>query len=237
VVIAIDITRRKNAEKLVREEREHLRRLLDLQERERQLVAYEIHDGLTQYLTGGIMHLESSAESKKAAQAKKEYDRGIILLREALSEARRLISGLRPPVLDELGIVAALEYLVNESRDAISELELVTQVEFDRLAAPLEVAIFRVAQEALTNIRKHSGASKARIELVQHGRWVRLVVRDWGSGFNPATTHEERYGLQGIRQRARLLGTAAVIESTIGQGTEILIDFPLVVENTSNVIE
>jgi PAS domain S-box-containing protein len=160
VVIAIDITRRKNAEKLVREEREHLRRLLDLQERERQLVAYEIHDGLTQYLTGGIMHLESFAESKKAAQARKEYDRGMILLREALGEARRLISGLRPPVLDELGIVAALEYLVNESREAIPQIEFVSHVTFDRLAAPLEVAIFRVAQEALTNIRKHSDAKR-----------------------------------------------------------------------------
>jgi signal transduction histidine kinase len=59
-------------------------------------------------------------------------------------------------------------------------------------------------------------------------------VRDWGSGFNPANIHEERYGLQGIRQRARLLGTAAVIESTPGRGTEILVDFPLVVENSSN---
>jgi PAS domain S-box-containing protein len=232
VRIATDITHRKIAEQQLDRERQLLRRLLDLQERERQLVAYDIHDGLVQYLTGGLMHLEAAIDGPKGRKEKQqaEHDRGMSLLRDALAEARRLISGLRPPILDEQGVGAALEYLVNESRADIDDIEFVNLSYFGRLAAPLEVAIFRITQEALSNIRHHSLATKARVELVQHGQWVRLIIRDWGCGFNPQTVHEERFGLQGIRQRARLLGTMAVIESAPGQGATIVVDFPLILE-------
>jgi PAS domain S-box-containing protein len=99
VLIATDITDRKIAEQQLYRERQLLRRLLDLQERERQLVAYEIHDGLGQYLTGGLMYLEASMASGKTRKDKtqSDHDRGMSLLRDALAEARRLISGLRPP--------------------------------------------------------------------------------------------------------------------------------------------
>jgi signal transduction histidine kinase len=150
-----------------------------------------------------------------------------------LAEARRLISGLRPPILDEQGVVAALEYLVNEARQQIPEIIFVNRAAFTRLAAPLEVALFRITQEALTNIRKHSGAKSARVELLQHGDRVRLVIRDFGCGFDHKTVHEERFGLQGIRQRARLLGTAATIDSAPGKGTTVVVDFPIVVDTDS----
>jgi PAS domain S-box-containing protein len=231
VRIATDITPRKTAEEQLERERQSLRRLLDLQERERQLVAYDIHDGLVQYLTGGLMHLEASASNKtKTVKAESDYDRGMSLLRDAMAEARRLISGLRPPILDEQGVAAALEYLVNESRPEIPHVEFINHSYFGRLAAPLEVAIFRITQEALSNIRQHSHADHARVELLQHGPWVRLMIRDWGCGFDPKKMFEERFGLQGIRQRTRLLGTAATIESEPGKGTSIVIDFPLILE-------
>ena len=208
ILISTDITLRKIAEEQVRLEQQSLRRTLDIQERERRLIAYDIHDGLVQYLTGALMHLESFAASAYAApgDAPPDYDRGIDLLREALAEGRRLISGLRPPILDERGIVAALEYLVSEVRPEIPQIEFMNNTQFGRLTPAIEVAIFRIAQEAITNVRLHSGAQRAQVELVQHDEWVRLVVRDWGRGFDPATVQEERFGLQGIRQRARLLG-------------------------------
>ena len=126
VVIATDITDRKIVEQQLHRERQLLRRLLDLQERERQLVAYEIHDGLGQYLTGGLMYLEASMASGKTRtdKTKSDHDRGMSLLRDALAEARRLISGLRPPILDEQGVSAALEYLINESRADIPHIQL-----------------------------------------------------------------------------------------------------------------
>jgi PAS domain S-box-containing protein len=231
VLIATDITERKIAEDRIKREQELLRRLLDLQERERQLVAYEIHDGLVQYLAAGLMHLESLAASGRdeAGGSNTEYETGTSLLRTALAEARRLISGLRPPILDEQGVEAAIEYLINEARHDIPDLKFVNRAMLGRrLAAPLEVALFRIAQEGLNNIRRHSGAKRAEVQLLRIGDHVRLTVRDWGCGFDPAKVHEERFGLQGIRQRARLLGTTATIDSATNKGTTIVVDFPIV---------
>ncbi len=231
ILIATDITARKIAEEQLHREQQWLRRLLDLQERERRLVAYDIHDGLVQYLTGALMHLDVMAATAPVDdRAQAEYDRGLELMREALAEGRRLISGLRPPILDERGVVAALEYAVNEVRPYVPQIEFINRTNFERLAPAIEVAIFRIAQEALTNVRLHSGAQRAQVQLIQQGEWVRLVIRDWGRGFNPATVHEERFGLQGVRQRAALLGASAVIESAPGQGTVVTVDFPLIPE-------
>jgi len=230
IIVATDITQQKITEEQLVRERQLLKRLLELQERERQLTAYEIHDGLVQYLAGGLMHLEAFASDGGGAEDEThaDYLRGVSLLRDALAEARHLISGLRPPILDEQGVVAALEYLANESRVEIPELEFVNRTHFGRLAAPLEVAIFRITQEGLSNIRRHSGSKRARVELLEHGEFVRLLIRDWGRGFDPEKVHEERFGLQGIRQRARLAGSIATVESAPGRGTTIVVDFPLV---------
>jgi len=191
------------------------------------LTAYEIHDGLAQEMTGALMHLEAFQHQMPQTAEHAEFDRGLGLLRQAVHETRRLISGLRPPVLDELGIVAAIDYLVNEVRGDLPQIEFIHRTTFDRLAPPLESAIFRIVQEALTNIRRHSGSGKARIELFEHGAWLRLRVRDWGRGFVPQAVNGGHFGLQGIRQRARLLDTSAVIDSAPGKGTSIVVDFPL----------
>jgi PAS domain S-box-containing protein len=235
VLIATDITDRKIAEQRVRREQDWLRRLLDLQERERQLVSYEIHDGLVQYLAAGLMHLETFAASNDPAskRSQAEYKTATTLLRNALAEARRLISGLRPPILDEQGVEAALEYLANEARQDIPDLKVMNRAYLGRLAAPLEVALFRITQEALTNARRHSGAKRAEVQLRRMGEYVRLTIRDWGCGFDPKAVHEERFGLQGIRQRARLLGTTATIESAPGKGTIVIVDFPIAADSGS----
>ena len=225
--ITRDISDRQRADAALRREQEFLRRLLDLQERDRQLVAYEIHDGMIQEMTGALMHLEACEHAKNRPHREQEFDRGTRLLREAVNEARRLISGLRPPVLDEMGVVAAVEYLINEARADVAEIEFVHRTTFERLVPPLESAIFRIVQEALNNIRKHSGSRRARVELHENGSTLRLIVRDWGRGFDPAQVSGDRFGLQGIRQRARLLGSTAVIDSTPGKGTVIAVDSPL----------
>ena len=207
--------------------------MLDVHERERQLVTYEIHDGLVQHMTASLMHLEAFCEAGQPDGGYEfaEFEHGLRLMRTAVREARRLISGLRPPILDESGVVAALEYLVSESRKDGPEIEFVHNTNFHRLAPPLESAIFRVVQEALTNVRRHSHTKRARLELVQEGDRVRVRVRDWGCGFNPEQVREETFGLQGIRERARLLGGSAQILSSAGAGTEIKVEFPLLLEH------
>ncbi len=131
-------------------------------------------------------------------------------------------------MLDELGIIAAIEYLINETRPDVPNIQFVHHTKFGRLAPPLESAIFRIVQEALSNIRVHSGSRRAKVELIEHGQQLRLVVRDWGKGFDPAKVHEGRFGVQGIRQRVRLLGGRVVIDSRPGEGTTVVVDFPLI---------
>ena len=230
VIIATDITHRRKMELELRKEQRLLRQMLDVHERERQLVAYEIHDGLVQHMTASLMHLEAFCESNQqtTGQSRPDFEQGFRLLRTAVSEGRRLISGLRPPILDESGVVAALEYLVNETRQHVPQIEFLHQTQFGRLAPPLESAIFRIVQEALTNVRRHSQAQRARVELVEENNSLRIGVRDWGRGFDPERVQEETFGLQGIRERARLLDGNAQILSSVGAGTEIKVEFPLI---------
>ena len=91
----------------------------------------------------------------------------------------------------------------------------------------LERTAFRIAQEALTNACRHSRSEKVRVELVQDGHCLRILVQDWGTGFDPAKTDRSRHGLEGIRERAKLLGGQATIDSTLGGGTRIFVEIPI----------
>ncbi len=226
-----DVTKRKQAEKRLGEERKLLRKMLDLQERDRRLVAYEIHDGLAQQLTGGMMQLQAvrQLDDRCSDEAERCFDAGLRLLADGLAEARRLIAGLRPMILDEYGVAAAIDHLIHETEvpEGI-EVEFVQESHFDRLAPPLETALFRVAQEALNNALRHSQSSEVHVELGTRDGHVGVAVRDKGIGFDPARVEEKRFGLRGIRERARLLGGKANIDSAPGQGTRIAVEFPLV---------
>jgi signal transduction histidine kinase len=185
-------------------------------------------------MAAALMHLQAFQHVAAERLEGSDFDRGLNLLREAVQEARQLISGLRPPVLDELGIIAAIDYLINETRPDVHDIRFVHHTKFGRLAPPLESAIFRIVQEALSNIRTHSGSRRAKVELIEHGEQLRLVVRDWGKGFDPAQVHEGRFGVQGIRQRVRLLGGSVVIDSRPGEGTTVVVDFPLILNRSED---
>jgi len=227
----LDTTERKEAEEALIKERSLLTRLLDLNERDRQLIAYEIHDGFVQDVTAASMFLESAAHLLDAPDgpAAKHIQQSLDLLRESLSEARRMINGLRPPVLEEAGVVAAVEEMTSKFRDQFQlEIELSTSLRSSRMAPALEMAIYRIVQEALTNVHRHSGSTKARVSIEEADDRLVLEVEDWGVGFVPTATPKKRYGLTGMRERARLLGGHTVIDSQPGQGTRIRVDLPLV---------
>ena len=235
-----DITERKRAEEAVHQERRLLREMLDLHERERKLVAYEIHDGLAQQLTGALYKFESVGRlrDRDPDAAQEMFDESVRLLREAMAETRRLISGLRPPVLDELGVVAAVDCLIDEhQRHGGPEIEFVHEAEFNRLAPPLESALFRIVQECLTNACRYSQSKKVRVELRQADGRVHLDVQDWGVGFDPAAVKGDHFGLQGIRERARLLGGAVSIQSAPQQGAHITVELPLVPQTENGTAE
>lgn len=225
---ALGITR-KQAEEAVGVEQQLLLHLFKAQEYERKLAAYELHDGVAQYVAAAILHLESYLQSLNAKSPPNQLETAGLLLRKTLQECRRLINGLRPPVLDERGVVAAIEHLIREESMAGPEITFEHKTEFQRLAPALESAIFRVTQEALTNAKNHSGSGKIQVVLEHTGNSIHLDVRDWGTGFTLTDVPESRHGLRGIRERVRLLGGKVRIDSEPGQGTCVSVDLPVLV--------
>jgi two-component system, NarL family, sensor histidine kinase DegS len=161
-------------------------------------------------------------------KAKKAYETALELVRQSHSESRRLISEVRPPVIDESGLETAISHLVCEQRRIVgSEIECRSNVRFGRLPAIMENALYRIAQEALTNACKHSKSDRVEVTLAQEGNNFRLEVRDWGVGFNPEAIGEGHFGVEGIRERVRLLGGRLTIESKPGSGTLVQVVVPI----------
>jgi PAS domain S-box-containing protein len=231
MVICTDISQERMATEAVNKEQQLLRQVLELHERERRLMAYEIHDGFAQQLAGAMFRLQGFREMHILNPEKSWEDLEVAttLLGRAIVETRRLISGLRPPILDESGVIDAIEYLVCErERQDGPRIEFTHNVAFHRLAPPLESALFRITQESLQNAFRHSRSEKVRIELTQIDGRIRLDVRDWGVGFSPEYVEEQRFGLQGMRERVRLLDGSVTIDSAPGKGTHIAVELPLV---------
>jgi len=208
-------------------ERKLLRRLLEIQERERQLVSYEIHDGLAQYLAGAIMHFQAWQAAFGDHPGAADLNEGMRLLQAAAEESRRLIAGLRPPALDELGIVEAIESLVSDARAEVPEVRFVHDLPGPRLPPALETTIFRIVQESLSNARRHAAAGMVEVAITRAGDIVTVRVRDDGSGFDPAAVPDDRFGLEGIRQRSRLMGGEPRIESAPAAGTTVEVRLPV----------
>jgi PAS domain S-box-containing protein len=217
----------KETEQSLAHERNLLRRLIEIQERERQLVSYEIHDGLAQYLAGAIMHFQAWEAALGEHPGQQDLHLGLRLLQAAVDESRRLISGLRPPDLDELGIVEAIESLVADARTEIPTVRFEHHLPGSRLPPMLETTIFRIVQESLSNVRKHAAATTASVVLEREGNRVRIRVTDDGCGFDPAAVAEDRFGLESIRQRSRLFSGEPVIRATPGGGTTIEVSLPI----------
>ncbi|MBN1590700.1 MAG: PAS domain S-box protein [Pirellulales bacterium] len=227
--IGNDITARKRAEETLQEEQQALRRLLESQQHDRKLVAYEIHDSLAQLLSAAILHFEAFDELQRtdAEAAPRAYQTGRDSLDRALAETRRLITDLRPLVLEESGIVEAIAQLIAiRGSHALPRVEFVCDSHFGRLDPLLENALYRIVQEGLNNATRHSGSEKVVISLREHESSILLEIKDWGSGFDVSTVGADRFGLRGIRERARILGGEASIESSLGKGTSVTVRIP-----------
>ena len=202
-------------------------RTVEAQELERRRLAGEIHDGISQRLVSLWYHLLAAEDSVGDPDAvRRELGEAKELSTAALAEARAAITGLRPFVLDDLGLGPGLESLGRSSAGVAVEVD----VEPVDLPGHVEVALYRIAQEALQNVIKHAAASAVLIRLGPSEDGVRLVVTDDGQGFDEESLAgaEDRhsYGLVGIRERAELIGASLTITSRPGTGTSVEVVVP-----------
>jgi PAS domain S-box-containing protein len=224
--ISIDVTERRQAVDALAAEQDLLRHTIEVQDHERQIIAYDIHDGLIQYITGALMQLEA-IQSSQLSPVADQLEGIVAVLRRAVAEGRRLMGGIRTPVLDGLGAVAAIGNLIEEGERAHVQVEFIKDDALGRMDPKIEEAIYRIAQEALTNIEKHSESTNVRVELKRQGDKVFLEVRDWGVGFTPSKqVGGAVHGLRGMMERARIAGGQCTISSVPGDGTRVAVEVP-----------
>jgi signal transduction histidine kinase len=208
--------------------RDALRRIVDAQELERRRLARELHDETGQALSSILLGLKGLDEKVGDGDARAAVAGVRELVVATLHDVRRLAVELRPKVLDDFGLVPALERLT-ETFGAQTGL----RVRFEsglsdaRLPAEVETALYRIVQESMTNIVKHSRARSISVALVRKAGAAAAVIEDDGDGFDPAVVREGGFGLEGMRERVGLLDGRMRIESKPGEGTTIVAEVPL----------
>ena len=214
---------------LVARERAHeqfTERVIAAQENERRRLAGDIHDGISQRLVTLGYHLDAAARIMQAdpRAAATQLARARQLADLAVDEARAAIGGLRPPVLDDLGLAGGLASLARTVPDLEVDLELAEQ----RLPEHVEIALYRIAQEALQNVHKHASARAVRITFRVRSGLARLEVSDDGTGFDPGVARDGAggYGLRGMAERAELVGGRLAVRTRPGLGTTVAIAVP-----------
>jgi signal transduction histidine kinase len=218
--IAVDLTERVS--------RDVVRRVVEAQELERGRLARALHDESGQALTSillGLKPLEQSAESEEARTAVASV-RDLVV--STLQDVRRLAVELRPSALDDFGLVSAVERLAETFREQSGlQVDLEARLGDERLPREAETALYRVVQEALTNIVKHAQAGRVSILLQRKGNAVVAMVEDDGAGFDPGTTRKDALGLAGMRERVVLVGGRLQVESAAGAGTTLVAEVPV----------
>ena len=217
-----------------RQEREHLRtRLLEqvitAQEEERKRIARELHDETGQSLTSLMVRLQTMNQQCPVPELKPQMEEVRQLIAQTLDDVHNLAVELRPSVLDDLGLEAALQRHIQDYRRRFHlDIDLVAIGLDERLPPAAETTLYRIVQEGLTNIARHAQARTASILLERRNGRVRVIIEDDGQGFaQQQAVGSGRLGLYGMRERAELLDGTFTIESEPGQGTSIFVEVPL----------
>lgn len=233
LIILRDITERKRAEAALAQSEKQLRllsgQLLTAQERERKRVAQELHDGIGQSLTAIKFKLENALSRTDEKTSNLESLQQIVpVIQRAVEEVRRISMDLRPSILDDLGILATITWFCREFQTIYSGIRIEKQIELDEKIVPkrLKIVIFRLLQEALNNIAKHSYADCVRLCLWKNHKGIELLIQDNGVGFDSvaalATEDSGRgFGLASMRERTESRGGSFEIVSLLPRGTMI----------------
>jgi PAS domain S-box-containing protein len=233
IAIGIDISARKHAAMAVQQVS---RRILEALENDRKAVAKELHDSIGASLAAIKFSLEARVEcmDRNPDPDKMSFEQIIAHLVQTIKETKRISARLRPSALDELGLVAALDTHLREFCEFYPDIQLVRQIEIAEQEVPesLKIVLYRVLQEALNNVGKHSGAATANVKLVRAGGFLELAVKDDGCGFDPKDPLNETdplrgYGLRGMRERVEICGGKFLIRSELGKGCTVFASLPV----------
>jgi signal transduction histidine kinase len=220
VAVAVDLSQRVA--------RDALRNVVSAQELERERLARELHDETGQALTSILLGLKELEDAGSAADVSSATARLRELVVTTLQDVRRLAVELRPKALDDFGLVPALERLVETFQEQTGiEVIMEPQLGQERLPSEIETALYRIIQEALTNVVKHAQASRVSIVLSRRGSSVSAVFEDDGRGFAVGETREDGLGLLGMKERLSLLDGRLQIESSSDGGTTLVAEVPI----------
>jgi signal transduction histidine kinase len=210
--------------------------LLTTQEEERRRIARELHDSIGQSLAAIKFKVENVMGHIRGDQGGTlagSLELIIPVVQNAMEEARRIYTGLRPSMLDDLGITATIGWFCREFQKTYAGICIEQEIDIDEetIPEPLNIVIFRILQEALNNIARHSKAELVCLSLESVDGFIHLTVEDNGIGFDlssvlAGSSYEKGLGITGMRERAELAGGAFRIESVIGQGTMVRASWP-----------
>jgi signal transduction histidine kinase/ligand-binding sensor protein len=205
--------------------------LLTIQEKERKRVAQELHDGIGQMLTAIKFRVENTLqqERERKIEAKEESIESIIqMIQDSVEEVRRIQMDLRPSILDDVGILATIGWFCREFQKVYSAIHIEKEIEIqeDEVSVPLKTVIYRVMQEAMNNIAKHSQADVVRLSLKKMGNRIEFVIEDNGIGFDLEKS-KRGFGLGSMKERTELSGGTFTVESIKGRGTVIHASWPI----------
>jgi PAS domain S-box-containing protein len=244
-MVVRDITERKRTEnelhllnqelaERARELHRMVRRIVAVQEEERRRVAYEVHDGFTQTAAAAYRALQTFAEHRRpeSEEDREALEDAIALIQRTVEEARSVIANLRPTTLDDFGLATAIRMQIEELQTEGFEASYEDTLGEERLPSTLEINLFRLAQEALSNVRKHAKTDRVRVVIGRQEGVVRLEVRAWGRGFRTSDVGGgagpgETVGLSSMRDRVALLSGSLQIRSEPGIGTSVVAEIPL----------
>ena len=212
----------------------YLRQVLQAQEEERKRLARELHDDASQQillLTHGIDNIASKSERYSPQELRNELGRLYELSQQTYQNIKHYAQALRPSILDDLGLVAAIKWLAEETHK-LGGIEIQVKINSIPLLPPeTQLVLFRIIQESLNNVQRHSGASEASITVECQGAEIRVTIRDNGQGFKLPQQLSDfagqgKLGLTGMAERAQLIGGEVEVSSQIDEGTTIVVKAP-----------
>ncbi len=235
LAVLMDITERKKTEEALEESERNLRllfsRLLAIQDRERQKISRELHDTALRTISAAKYNLERILDGKDNYIV--HLKEAIPMLQRSMDEIRHISFGLHPSLLDDFGVLATIDWLVRDFRQRYPAIaiQMTKEIQEDEIPEKVKGVLFRVIEEALSNISRHSRAEQASIRLEHRGERIRLVIQDGGIGFDPAILmrhegHKASFGLLSLKERVAISEGEFQICSEPGKGTELQASWP-----------